>query len=346
MWTHAAVLAVALIVLVKSADYLVEYSARVARRFGVSDLVVGLIITSVGTSLPELASSLSAALAGSSGLVIGNVVGSNIANIGLVLGIAAVARPFATEPRMHDRDGFIVLASVIVFFLLALDNSIGRIDGAVLLLIYIAYVVFAAWTDRAGVEHQFRDFLKFVFDFEYAAPVARRLRRKKSKLHTEASTGEQPQIRKLALEILVVALSLVALIASARYVVLEAIWLAQRFRLPENLIGLSIVAVGTSLPELMVSVSAARNGKPELIVGNIMGSNIANILLIVGLGATINRIDVAELSVAYTIPIMLFFSLLLLYVVRTDWRIGRIQGGLAVSAYLAFLVLAFLRGWG
>ncbi len=259
MWAHLAIFAVSLYVLVKSADFLVEYSARLARRFHVSDLVVGLVITSVGTSLPELASSISAALAGSPGLVIGNVVGSNIANIGLVLGIAATVRPLATEPRMHDRDGLILLASACVFFVLALDNRIGRIDAAIFLAIYVAYVVFAARSDREGIEHRFRDFLKFFFDLEYAAPVARRIvRRGAPRAETPAEVREETDKRLLLFEIGVVVVALVALIVSSRFVVAEAVWLAGVLQLPENLVGLSIVAVGTSLPELLVSVSAAR----------------------------------------------------------------------------------------
>ncbi len=346
MWVHVAVFAVSLVVLVKSADYLVEYSARLARRFQVSDLVVGLVITSVGTSLPELASSLSAALAQSSGLVIGNVVGSNIANIGLVLGMAAAVKPFATERRMHDRDGFILLASAALFFALALDNAISRLDAAIFLTFYVAYVVFAARTDRAGIEHQFRDFLRFVFDFEYASPLARRLSRRGRDGRPAAADRAPVARRMLLLEAGVVVVSLAALIVSARFLVAEAVWLAQLLKVPENLIGLSLVAVGTSLPELLVSVSAARKGKAELIVGNVVGSNIANTLLIVGLAASVHPLEVAELSVIYTIPIMLFFSLALLYFIRTDWRIGRSQGALAMVGYAAFMVAAFLQGWG
>lgn len=346
MWVHAIVFLVALVGLVKSADYLVEYSARVARRFRISDLVVGLIITSIGTSLPELASSLSASLAGSSGLIIGNVVGSNIANIGLVLGAAAAARPFATEARMHDRDGFIVLASVILFFLLALDNNVSRLDAVLLLAMYVFYVVFAARSDREGIEHQFRDYLRFIFDFEYAAPVKRRLMRQGKEAAAMKPEAEPQAVRPLMLELAVVVVALAGLIVSARFVVAEAIWLAELLELPDNLIGLSLVAVGTSLPELMVSVTAARKGKAELIVGNIMGSNIANILLIVGMAGSISPVTVAELSVVYTIPIMLFFSLGLLYFVRSDWRITRRQGITAIAAYVFFLATAFWQGWG
>lgn len=346
MWIHAAIFIAALVGLVKSADYLVEYSARVARRFHISDLVVGLVITSVGTSLPELASSLSASLAGSSGLIIGNIVGSNIANIGLVLGVAAAVRPFATEPLMHDRDGFIVLASVVLFFLLVLDNSVSRFDAVVLLLLYVFYVVFAARSDRAGIEHRFRDYLRFIFDFEYAAPVKRRLTRQPKVAAAVTTAAEPVAVRQLLFELAVVLAALAGLIVSARFVVAEAIWLAELFELPENLIGLSLVAIGTSLPELMVSVTAARKGKAELIVGNIMGSNIANILLIVGVSGTIGPVEVAELSVVYTIPIMLFFSLALLYFVRSDWRITRMQGISAIVAYGLFLATAFWQGWG
>jgi len=345
MWTHVLVFAAALAVLVKSADWLVEYAARLARRFGVSDLIVGLVITSVGTSLPELASSLAAAVAGSPGLVIGNVVGSNIANIGLVLGVAAALHPLATGPRVHERDGFILIASSIVFFGVVLDNRLGRVDAAVFLVLYVAYVVFAARTDREGVEHRFQSFLKFVFDFEYAAPVVRRLRRRGASDRTVTAGRDPARWRGIARELAVVVASLAALIANSRFAVAEAIWTAQRLGVPENLIGISLVAVGTSLPELLVAVSAARKGKAELVIGNVVGSNIANTLLILGVAGAVRPLQVSELSVVYTVPIMLFASLGLVHCLRTDWRISRAEGLLAVCAYVAFLALAFVQGW-
>ena len=205
--------------------------------------------------------------------------------------------------------------------------------------------MFAARSDRSGIEHQFRDFLKFVFDFEYASPVTRLLHRRKGDKGSESATPAA-ELKPLLVEAGITAAALAGLIASARFVVSEAIWLAELLELPANLIGLSLVAIGTSLPELTVSIVAARKGKAELIVGNVMGSNIANILLIVGLGATVAPIEVAELSVVYTIPIMLFFSLALLYFVRSDWRITRVQGAFAVASYAIFLGLAFWQSWG
>ena len=345
MGLHLLVFVVALVGLVKSADYLVEYSARIARRFDISELLVGLVITSIGTSLPELASSVSASLAGSTGLVIGNVVGSNIANIGLVLALAAIVRPFATESQMHDRDGFILLATALLLLGLVIDNRIGRVEAVVFLIVYVAYLVFVARTDREGVRSEFRDFLRFVLDFEYVRPrTLRRMQGAATAATDQAATPATGQGR-LGVSLAIIAASLAGLIVSARFVVSEAIWLARLLALPENLIGLSLVAVGTSLPELLVSISAARKGKVALLVGNVMGSNIANTLLILGVSAAIQPLTVSELSVIYTIPIMLFFSIGLVLAVRSDWRISRAEGCLLLLAYAAFMTMAFVMGW-
>ena len=343
MLSHLAVLIIALALLVKSADWVVKYAALVARRFHVSELVVGLLITAVGTSLPELASSLAAAFAGSPGLVIGNVVGSNIANLGLVLGAAAMARPFETDAKMHDRDGFIVVASAALFLALVLDNQLGRFDAALFLVLYLAYTAFVVRSDREGVEHRFKDFLKFVFDFEYAAPLAHGLRRRRGRPPSPANVDRE--LDGMGRELAAVAGAIAVLVLAARLVVTEAVRLATALGVPENLVGLSLVALGTSLPELVVAVTAARRGKSAMVVGNVLGSNIANILLVAGLAAVVRPLAVAELSVVYTIPIMLFFSIALLHFIRSDWRMGRDQGAISVAAYVGFLVAAFWYGW-
>lgn len=350
MIVHVAIFVAALAVLIRSADLLVESSARIARRAGVSDLIVGLVITSVGTSLPEVTSSLAAALAGSTELAIGNVVGSNIANIGLVLGIAALIRPFATRPAMLDRDGFVLVASAALVFGLSLNNRIGRIEASFFLLVYVAYVLFAARTEKESRAHRFGDFLDFMFDFRAAGPSLLRLRRRMpaDRQGRDAAEGEGRPVdgRATARDAVLLAISLVALILSARFVVSESIWAARALDIPENLIGLSILAVGTSLPELLVAVAAARRGNAELVLGNVMGSNIANSLLILGLAGLLRPLHVPEMSVVYTTPIMIFFSLGLLHFMRSGGQISRLQGAIAVTAYLAFLTAAFLGGWG
>jgi cation:H+ antiporter len=358
MLEHLAVLSVALVAVVKGADLLVEYAARTARRFGVTDLVVGLIITSIGTSLPELASALAAAVAGSPGLVMGNVVGSNIANIGLVLGIAALVKPFATSQKALDRDGFIMVATSVLLWALVLDNEVGRWDALLFVLIYVAYIAFVVHSDAEGVEHRFKDFLAFVVDFEYAAPVARRLRHPRRPGRRPPSEGgdvaSTPQAADappwasagLWREVAISVGALAALVVGARYAIAEAIWFARLLDVPDNLIGLSVVAVGTSLPELLVAISAARRGNAGMVLGNVLGSNIANGMLVVGLAGLVRPMEVHESSVVYTLPIMLFFGIALLYFIRSDWRIGRGQGAAALLAYVAFLIMAFAGGWG
>lgn len=358
------VFTVSLIVLLKSADLMVDAAARLAGRLGVSDLIVGLVITSIGTSLPELSSSIAATLADSPGLIVGNVVGSNIANIGLVLGIAALVRPFRTERKTHDRDGFILVASAALLFVLTLDNRIGRFESGFLLATYAAYVVFAARTDREDERHRFQDFLHFMAsspgsmgrflvggwfrDPARGQPptpagdreaVAGDDRSGEVEVATEGAHGLPAVLGRLSLGLLLV-------VVSARFVVAESIVIATRAGIPENLIGLSLVAVGTSLPELLVSVSAARKGNSGMLLGNVIGSNVANTLLIVGAAGLIRPLGVPELSVVYTIPIMLFFTLSLLHFIRSDWRVSRSQGALAVVAYAAFLAAAFVQGWG
>ena len=348
MISHLAIVLTAAAVLAKSADWLVEFSARIARRFGVSDLVIGLTLTAIGTSVPELASSLAATVEGHAGIAIGNVVGSNIANIGLIVGVAALVRPFDTDPKMHERDGFVMFAASVAFFAVALDNRIDRHDAIGFLVVYVAYVAFAAVSDRGKIDHHFRHFIDFVFDFEFVKPLTSRIRRPQpSELDEAPEVADREPIapRALAVEIAVVIACLVGVAAGARFFIAEAAWLALAIGIPDSVVGLSIVAVGTSLPELSVAVSAARKGNAGIVVGNVMGSNVANILFVLGLCATVGPLEVSEMSVVYTIPIQLFFSLGLLYLVKSGWRVTRRQGALAVCAYAGFLAVAIGAGW-
>lgn len=350
MLSHVALFALSLAALVKSADWLIEYATRVARRLGVSDLIIGLTLTAVGTSVPELASSVSAAVQGNSGLVIGNVIGSNIANIGLIVGIAALVQPFATEEKMYARDGVILLAASTGFFALVLDNEIGRIDAVAFLLVYVAYVGFAALSDRDKIQHQFRYFLQYFVSLQYIRPLAAVLYRKRGAEDARApaevaSPAESASRRQLLWELAAILGACGGVIVAAHFMVEEATWAARTLGVPDAVIGLSIVAIGTSLPELTVAIAAARKGNAAMVIGNVLGSNLANLLLVVGVSGSIRPLEVAEISVVYTIPIMLFFTLALLYFVKSGWRVTRPQGGLALAAYACFMVLAFLYGW-
>lgn len=351
MISHIAIFIVSLVLLAKGADYFVEYSARLARKFSVSDFIIGLTITSIGTSIPELAASISASVNHYSGIVIGNVVGSNIANIGLILGASAAFKAFTTEKKMYERDGFIMIASVLLFFGLSLDNNISLPEAIIMLLAYFFYILFIIKTDSAEEAYKFRDFLKYVFEFRYLSPLkpGRLYRRAFRKPKEERTVQEEEAVKiftkDLFKDFAIIILSCLAIMFGAKYLVIEAVWLANLLNVPESVVGLSIIAVGTSLPELSVSLSAVKKGKAGMVVGNVMGSNIANILLIIGVSGTINPMPIAEISVTYTIPILLFFSLALLYFIKSDWEIKRYQGVIAVIAYITFMVLAFVRGW-
>ena len=335
--------------LAKSADWMVEFAARVARRLGVSDVMIGLTLTSVGTSVPELASSLSATSQGHAGLALGNVTGSNIANVGLILGIAALVRPLDTDRKVYDRDGFVLLASSVGLFLLVLDNRLQRLDAALLLGSYVAYLVFLARTDRGDLDHRFRGFVDFVFDFEFVEPLRRPLRAiRQGRGSARAEAPEEPEPWAwwpAAREALAAVVCAGGVALGARLFVDAAAAVATAVGLPEAVVGLSLLALGTSLPELSIAVSAARRGNADLVVGNVIGSNIANVLLILGVCGLVHPLEVSELSVVYTVPIMLFFSVGLLYVVRSDWKISRLQGGMAVACYVLFLAVAVAEGW-
>ena len=348
MLSHVAIFAVSLVVLVKGADWFVEFAGRAARRFGVSDLIIGLTITSVGTSLPELASSVSASAQGHAALAVGNVVGANIANIGLILGVAAIVRPFATEQRMHDRDGFIMLAAAGLLFLGCLDNQLSRGEAIAFILIYVAYVFFAARTDREESEARFADFMEFFLDLNRARGIFRWRRAAEpsgSPRSSATSSAAGARSRSTPLfEIGVAVVSCAAVVVSAGFLVEEAVWVAGQIGLPESVVGMTLIALGTTQPELVIAVTAARRGNGDMVVGNVMGSNIANVLLVLGLAGAVRPLEVPESSVVYTMPILIFFSLGLLYLIKSDWQVTRRQGVFALTCYALFIASTVVQG--
>jgi cation:H+ antiporter len=183
-------------------------------------------------------------------------------------------------------------------------------------------------------------------DLEVARPLAKKIARRGDKTKGQSSSRQPLDIKSIAVDLSIALGGCAGVAVGAHYMVEESIWLARLLSVPESVIGLSVIAVGTSLPELFVAISAARKGKGGLAVGNVMGSNIANLFFIGGLSSTIRPMDVAEISVVYTIPIMIFFSIGLVHFVKSDWMVTRAQGALAIVSYLAFMVVAFVYGWG
>ena len=298
-----------LVLLYYGAEALVRGSSSLALRLGLSPLVVGLTVVAFGTSTPELMVSLKAALAGQADISVGNVVGSNICNIGLILGICALVTPIATTSQIVRIDIPIMLAiTAITIFLLA-DGSIGLPEGIFLTTLLVAYIVFSIGLAR---------------------------RQPADSLGTEF--GEEVKISKrgLAIDLLMVAGGLVLLVFGARFLVDGAVIIARTFGWTEALIGLTVVAVGTSLPELATSLVAAIKKEADIAVGNIVGSNIFNLLGILGITAIVHPLAATGIG-RIDYAVMAAFALMLWPMAYHQKRITRVEGAILLAGYVAYV---------
>ncbi|GGC74298.1 calcium/sodium antiporter [Hoyosella rhizosphaerae] len=307
------------VLLVGGGEFLVRGATSLARSIGMSALVVGLTVVSFATSAPELAVSTGAALSGYPGLAIGNVVGSNIANIFLILGVGALMAPLIVKSQIIRVDIPIMIGFSVVLLVVALDGSISRVNGIILfvmLLIYLAVTVTSAQrSPRPEVEDD-------------VAPVIE----------------SDSRAKQAAMSTLLVVIGVGLLVVGAQLLVNGATSIAAAFGLSDLVIGLTVVAIGTSLPELATAVIAVRKGEVDIAVGNIVGSNIFNIGAVLGITAVIapSGIEVAPGAVGFDIPIMIAVALVLLPVAFTGLAIARWEGGVFVvfyAAYLGYLVL-------
>jgi cation:H+ antiporter len=300
-----------LVLLALGAEGLVRGSSSIALRMGVTPLVVGLTIVAFGTGSPEMIVSLQAALAGSSDLALGNIVGSNIANIALILGLAALARPLHVRSALLWRETPIMIGVTLLLLVLLRDGELGRLDGAILTAGAIAYTVgtyLAARRDRNA---------------EVAAEFAHEMPKPQS------STGRS---------VVLVVAGFVGLLIGAHVLVDGAVVTAQTLGMSEVVIGLTVIAIGTSLPELATSVVAALRNDADVAFGNVLGSNIFNILLILGVVAMIQPISGTSLRTLDLVAMV--GSAMLLYALMWRGRIlNRWEGGLLLGAYVVYLFL-------
>jgi len=342
--------ALGLVLLVKGSDFFVEAAATIAKKLGVSEFVIGLTLVAVGTSLPELASSIFAALKAESDIVVGNVVGSNIANIGLIVGIGALLTVIMTRREMLQRDGYIMLFAALLFYLFSFNGVISRFEAMLLLLLYVAYAVFLFEIKSKFSEEDtraFSEFLSYFLKFEYFITIKKGLgpffnHKARNRARSEKELTEVPRSGLLR-DFAVLLLSGLAVVFGARFLVSEAVFFAEFFDIPKTVIGISLIAVGTSLPELGVTVSAARQGYGNIAIGNVIGSNIANIFLVAGVAALVSPITVVRASIIYNAPFMIFMSVLLLIFIRTGWKITRREGIVFLLLYSLFMISLFSR---
>jgi cation:H+ antiporter len=308
-----AALAAGLAALLYAADRFVEGAAATARHLGVPALVIGMVVVGFGTSAPELLVSGLAAADGAPGVALGNAYGSNIANIALILGVTALVAPITVRSRVLRRELPILLAVTAVAALQLVDGSLTRLDAAVLLTVFGALM---GWTIAQG-RRDGRDPLATEVDQELA---------------------QAPLPLRAAIVRLVV--GLVLLILASRVLVWGAVRLAEAAGVPDLIIGLTIVAIGTSLPELASSLAAARKGEHDLALGNVLGSNLFNTLAVVGLAAAIRPIDVApEVLTRDVVAMGAATVALVLFGLRRrgPGRLNRGEGAVLVAAYAGYL---------
>lgn len=319
-WTPIALL-VGLAGLVWGADLLVKGAASIATRLGIAPVIVGLTVVAFGTSAPELAVSVGAALGGSTDVALGNVVGSNTANVLLILGTSAAIGGLAVTLRIIRLDIPLVLAASLVMLLLSLDNRVGRIDGAILFAGVIAYTVWlirAARSERGASEAGFDDTVEELEEALVDRPV--------------------PVLAAF------VGVGLAVLVVGSQLLVGSATDIAEHFGVSDLVIGLTVVSIGTSLPELATSVMAVRRGERDIAVGNVVGSNLFNLLSVLGLTGLVapDGIPVSDAALRLDVPVMLAATVALIPIIWNGFEIKRWEGGLLLAfyvAYVAFLVL-------
>ena len=314
---------VGLAVLVWSADKFVDGAVGVAEFCGMSTLLIGMVVVGFGTSAPELTVSAISASQGNPELALGNAYGSNIANIALILGATALISPILMQRSVLRGDLPILLAVSVLSIILVWDGSVARWNGILLLAVFAAAMAYS---------------------------IRRELR--KAKLEkSESQSGNvdiaEPKKVSLGKSVFWLVLGLVLLVVSSRALVWGAVEIARTLGVSDLLIGLTIVAIGTSLPELASSIAAARRGENDLALGNIIGSNLFNTLAVVGLAATISPMQEIEEAVTYRdMPLMIALTVALIvlgYRRKGDGRLNRIAGAILLAVYVGYLALLIFQ---
>lgn len=292
-------------------EFLVRSAIRLAARIGVSSLVIGLTVVAFGTSAPELAATLVSAFQGVPDIAIGNVVGSNIANVGLILGLTAMVYPLQATRRFLRREIPVVVIVGGLLVPVMLGGMLGRIEGLVLLVLLGGYLWYLFQSDEKPILDE---------------------------IEQEVQDADQAPVWRLALGAV---LGVALLVAGANFLVEGAVTIATALGVPDRVIGLSLVAFGTSLPELASSLVAAVRREADLILGNIIGSNIFNVLAVLGATAVIHPIPVDLGATWPDIVVMLAFSFALLPLMTLGYKLGRKRGGLLFFAYVVYIVVLF-----
>ena len=301
-------LIIGFILLIKGADYFVIGSSAIARLLKVPSVIIGLTIVAMGTSAPEAAVSITAGLSGSNELALSNVIGSNIFNLILIVGICAIIKPFIVDSSIMKRDFPLAIIASVILFIFLQDGKLSRLEGIILLTLMAIYLLFTVM----------------------------------SALRNPVEDGMENHTLPMHSCLFYIVIGLIGIIFGGDLVVDSACSIAAAFGLSETLIGLTIVAIGTSLPELVTSVTASRKGESGLALGNVVGSNLFNILFILGLSSTIHPIAADPLALI-DIPLLIISTAIVFVYCKIQKNMGRFMGTLCVAAYILYSVYIVLR---
>ncbi|KPL03608.1 MAG: hypothetical protein AMJ73_06300 [candidate division Zixibacteria bacterium SM1_73] len=319
MLVHIIIFLIGLTALYFGSEWLVKGSSRLAKSLYIRPIIIGVTIVAFAGSAPEAAVSIVAALKKNSDIALGNILGSVIANIGLVLGISAIISPLKVQLSVIRKELLIMMGATILFYLMALNLSIGFLEGLLLfvgIILFIAYSVYQGLKEKNKnqlVEKEYEKFLK----------------------------GKKGKRIKLILLSLV---GLILITSGANLLIKSAIFIAQKLGVSELMIGITLVAVGTSIPELAISAVAAYRKEADISAGNVIGSNIFNIFFVIGAVAIIHPLSIEKNILGFEFPAMLLFSLLLFWMMKTNLTLSRTEGVILLGLYILFLGFLYFSG--
>lgn len=312
---NVLLVAVGLAMLFAGSEFLIRGSVKIAKRMHISQLVIGLTVVAFGTSTPELVVSINSALEGQADISLGNIIGSNIVNIGLILGLSAAIFPIAVHIKTIRREIPIMLAVSLIIIPISLDGTISQIDGAFLVISLIAFIYFSYRQSKKENTQ-----IPLIIDDN----------------RENSTTSNNLAFTPLIKNILFVIIGIILLYFGSSFTVDNAVSIANSLGISERIIGLTIIAIGTSLPELITSVGAARKKHADLSIGNIIGSNIFNVLSILGISSLIIGIKV-NFTIFIDYIVMIGFSAALIPVMKSGFIITKKEGYILVTAYLLYL---------
>lgn len=300
-------LIIGFVLLIKGADFFVDGASSIAAKLKIPSLIIGLTIVSIGTSLPEASVSVSASLSGNNGISLGNVIGSNLFNLLIVVGVSSMICPIATDSDVLKRDMPVSIGAAAILCLMLMDGNLGRVDALILLVLIVAYILVLI---RSAMKHRVE--------------------------------AEEQKAMSWAKSLLYTGLGVAAIILGGRMVVDNATIIAKTLGMGDTLVGLTIVAVGTSLPELVTSIVAARKGESGIAMGNVVGSNIFNILFILGLAGVITPVA-ADAVFFIDTGIFIAVSFLMMFFAFTNRKTSRVEGAVSTLIYVAYMAYIIMR---